>query len=56
VSRRPDQTADLESYVNFISTKLGDLPGVDELDSHLTMKLIKSPEHQIAPATDQQAA
>jgi hypothetical protein len=25
------------------------LPGVDKLDSHLTMKLIKSPEHHIAP-------
>lgn len=41
--------ASLESYENFVSTKLGDLPGVDKLDSHLTMKLIKSPQHQIAP-------
>jgi DNA-binding Lrp family transcriptional regulator len=41
-------TASLESYENFVSTQLGDVPGVDKLDSHLTMKLIKSPEHQIA--------
>jgi hypothetical protein len=27
------------------------VPGVDKLDSHLTMKLIKSPEHRIAPPT-----
>jgi hypothetical protein len=27
------------------------VPGVDKLDSHLTMKLIKSPQHQIAPPT-----
>jgi hypothetical protein len=25
------------------------VPGVDKLDSHLTMKLIKAPEHQITP-------
>jgi DNA-binding Lrp family transcriptional regulator len=37
-------TADLESYEAFMSTKLGDAPGVDKLDSHLTMKLIKSSE------------
>jgi len=44
-------TASLESYETFVSTQLGDVPGVDKLDSHLTMKLIKSPEHQIAPPT-----
>ena len=42
-------TASLDSYETFISTQLGDVPGVDKLDSHLTMKLIKSPEHHIAP-------
>jgi DNA-binding Lrp family transcriptional regulator len=42
-------TASLDSYETFVSTQLGDVPGVDKLDSHLTMKLIKSPEHQIAP-------
>jgi DNA-binding Lrp family transcriptional regulator len=43
------RTADLESYENFVSTRLGDVPGVDKLDSHLTMKLVKSPEHPITP-------
>ena len=43
------RTSSLESYETFVSTQLGDVPGVDKLDSHLTMKLIKSPERQIAP-------
>lgn len=42
-------TASLESFEVFVSTRLGDVPGVDKIDSHLTMKLIKSHEHQIAP-------
>jgi DNA-binding Lrp family transcriptional regulator len=42
-------TASLESFETFLSTKLGDVPGLDKLDSHITMKLIKSPEQQIAP-------
>jgi DNA-binding Lrp family transcriptional regulator len=41
-------TASLESFESFLSTRLGDLPGVAKLDSHITMKLIKSPEHDIA--------
>jgi DNA-binding Lrp family transcriptional regulator len=36
-------TASLESFEVFISTRLGDLPGVAKFDSHITMKLIKSP-------------
>jgi DNA-binding Lrp family transcriptional regulator len=35
-------TADLAQYEAFISTKLGDVPGISRLDSHLTMKTIKS--------------
>lgn len=42
-------TASLESCETFVSTRLGDAPGVDKLDSHLTMKLIKSPEHEVTP-------
>jgi DNA-binding Lrp family transcriptional regulator len=42
-------TASLEGFEAFISTRLGELPGVDKFDSHITMKLIKSPEHQIQP-------
>jgi DNA-binding Lrp family transcriptional regulator len=37
-------TRSTESYETFISTRLGDVPGIDKLDSHITMKLIKSPE------------
>ena len=43
-------TDSIESYEAFVSTRLGDVPGVDKLDSHITMKLIKSPDHQVAPA------
>lgn len=47
-------TASLESFETFISTRLGELPGVDKFDSHITMKLIKAPEHHIAaPSTRQ---
>ena len=37
-------TDSIESYELFVSTKLGDAPGLAKLDSHITMKLIKSPE------------
>jgi len=37
-------TDSIESYEAFLSTKMGDVLGVDKLDSHITMKLIKSPE------------
>jgi DNA-binding Lrp family transcriptional regulator len=41
-------TASLEGFETFLSTRLGSLPGVSKLDSHITMKLIKAPEHHIA--------
>ncbi len=41
-------TASLESYEAFVSTKLGELPAIDKLDSHLPMKTIKSPDLQLA--------
>jgi len=34
-------TSSIEAYEAFVSTRLGDVPGVDKLDSHITMKLIK---------------
>jgi DNA-binding Lrp family transcriptional regulator len=37
-------TDSIESYELFLSSRMGDVPGVDKLDSHITMKLIKSPE------------
>jgi DNA-binding Lrp family transcriptional regulator len=42
-------TASLISYETFVSTRLGDVPGILTLDSHLTMKTIKSPDLQLAP-------
>ncbi len=44
-------SASIESYETFVSTRLGDVPGVEKLDSHITMKLIKSPATDIAPAS-----
>ncbi len=41
-------TASLEGFETFLSTRLGGLPGVGKLDSHITMKLIKAPEQHIA--------
>ena len=35
-------TDSIESYETFVSTRLGDAPGLAKLDSHITMKLIKS--------------
>src|SRR5262249_49980586 len=49
-------TPSLDSYETFASPQLGDVPGVAKPASPLTMKLIKSPEHQIAPPTAGQHA
>jgi len=48
-------TDSIESYETFVSTKLGDVPGMDKLDSHITMKLIKAPEQLIAPVPPRSA-
>ncbi len=37
-------TDSIESYETFISTGLGNAPAIRGLDSHITMKLIKSPD------------
>jgi DNA-binding Lrp family transcriptional regulator len=42
-------TASIESYETLVSTRLGVIPGVEKLDSHVTMKVIKSPAFEIAP-------
>lgn len=34
-------TDSIESYEAFVSSRLGDAPGLAKLDSHITMKLIK---------------
>jgi DNA-binding Lrp family transcriptional regulator len=36
-------TADIASYEAFVSTRLGDVPGIARIDSHLTMKAVKAP-------------
>jgi DNA-binding Lrp family transcriptional regulator len=51
---RPDYllrvaTVSIESYETFISTRLGDAPALQNLDSHITMKLIKSPDTSPSP-------
>jgi DNA-binding Lrp family transcriptional regulator len=51
---RPDYlirvaTPDIESYESFVSTQLGDVPGILTLDSHLTMKTIKTPDLPLPP-------
>ena len=38
------RTDSIETYELFVSTRLGDAPGLAKLDSHITMKLIKSPD------------
>lgn len=43
------QVDSIETYETFVSTKLGNAPAVDKLDSHITMKLIKAPDQQIVP-------
>jgi DNA-binding Lrp family transcriptional regulator len=40
-------TSSITSYETFVSTQLGDVPGILRLDSHLTMKTIKSPDLQL---------
>jgi DNA-binding Lrp family transcriptional regulator len=40
---------DLDSYEAFVSTKLGDVPAVLTLDSHITMKTVKNSEHGTPP-------
>lgn len=45
-------TDSIESYEVFVSTRLGDAPGLAKLDSHITMKLIKSPDHPNLHAPD----
>ncbi len=41
-------TSSIESYEALISNRIGELPGVSKLDSHITMKVLKSPDHRIA--------
>ncbi|MDE3132012.1 MAG: Lrp/AsnC family transcriptional regulator [Acidobacteriota bacterium] len=40
-------TDSIESYEAFVSTRLGDAPGLAKLDTHITMKLVKSPDQRL---------
>jgi DNA-binding Lrp family transcriptional regulator len=42
-------TPDLETYEAFVTAGLGAVPGIAKVDSHLTMKVVKSPERPPAP-------
>jgi hypothetical protein len=53
---RSCRALELEHYEAFISTKLGDVPGIARLDSHLTMKTIKSLGGQLIAAARGSAA
>jgi len=35
---------DLESFEAFVTAGLGAVPGIPKVDSHLTMKVVKSPD------------
>lgn len=41
-------TPDLDTFENFVTARLGALPGIGKIDSHLTMKVVKSPDHRAA--------
>jgi DNA-binding Lrp family transcriptional regulator len=37
-------TPDLDTFETFVTAGLGAVPGIAKIDSHLTMKVVKSPE------------
>jgi hypothetical protein len=37
-------TPDLDIYETFVTRRLGAVSGIAKIDSHLTMKVVKSPE------------
>jgi DNA-binding Lrp family transcriptional regulator len=39
-------TADLDTFEAFVTAGLGAVPGIAKIDSHLTMKVVKSPERR----------
>ncbi len=43
-------TPDLDTFEAFVTAGLGAVPGIAKVDSHLTMKVVKSPERPAAPA------
>ena len=43
-------TPDLDAFESFVTARLGAVPGIAKVDSHLTMKVVKSPERPAASA------
>src|SRR3712207_4347926 len=43
-------TPDLETFETFVTAGLGAVSGMDKIDSHLTMKVVKSPDRPQRPA------
>jgi DNA-binding Lrp family transcriptional regulator len=41
-------TPDLDTYETFMTARLGAVPGIARIDSHLTMKVVKSPHRRPA--------
>jgi DNA-binding Lrp family transcriptional regulator len=41
-------TPDLDTYEAFVTAGLGAVPGIAKVDSHLTMKVVKSPHRRAA--------
>jgi DNA-binding Lrp family transcriptional regulator len=41
-------TPDLDAYETFVTAGLGAVPGIAKVDSHLTMKVVKSPDRSAA--------
>jgi DNA-binding Lrp family transcriptional regulator len=41
-------TPDLDTYEAFVTARLGAVPGIAKIDSHLTMKVVKSPDRRAA--------
>jgi DNA-binding Lrp family transcriptional regulator len=41
-------TPDLDTYETFMIARLGAVPGIARIDSHLTMKVVKSPQRRPA--------
>jgi len=41
-------TPDLDTFEAFVTAGLGAVPGIAKIDSHLTMKVVKSPDRRAA--------
>ena len=49
-------TPDLDTFEAFVTARLGAVPGIAKVDSHLTMKVVKSPDRRPASGGTRRAA